>query len=83
MAKIATLYRDWLRSFKLEKSELFELHRGEGGGKDINWSAQNAKKREEQSKWKKDLSLTKKLNFYHFLNGMPEKDMLFVSCIKE
>ena len=46
MAKIATLYRDWLRSLKLEKSELFELHRGEGGGK-------------EPSKWKKRFKFNK------------------------
>ena len=31
LAKIPTLYRDWLRSFKQETGYLFELHRREVG----------------------------------------------------
>ena len=30
LAKITIIYRDWLRSFKLEKGQLFKLHRREG-----------------------------------------------------
>ena len=41
MAKIPSLCRDWLRSLKKEKGKLFELHRGEGGSKDIHCSAHN------------------------------------------
>ena len=39
MAKIPTFYCDWLRSLKLEKGQLFELLRREGGVK-IHRSAQ-------------------------------------------
>ena len=34
--KIPTLYRDWLRSLNLQKGWSFELHRREGGLKDIH-----------------------------------------------
>jgi hypothetical protein len=40
LAKIPTLYRDWLRSLKKEKGQLFELHRKDD--KVIHCSAQNA-----------------------------------------
>ena len=42
LAKIPNLYLDWLRSLKKEKSLSFDLHRREGGGKDIHCSAHNA-----------------------------------------
>ena len=32
LAKIQTLYRDWLRSLNPEKGYLFDLHRREGWG---------------------------------------------------
>ena len=43
LAKIPTLCREWLRYLKQERGYLIELHRRDGeGGKDIQWSAQNA-----------------------------------------
>ena len=39
-AKIPALYRDWLRSL-IKKGVLFNLHRREGGLKDIHYRAQN------------------------------------------
>ena len=42
MAKISPLYLDWLRSLNLEKGQLLELDRREGGLKDIYCIGQNA-----------------------------------------
>ena len=42
LAEISTLYCDWVRAFKQEKGQLFELHRREGDGKDTQHYTQNA-----------------------------------------
>ena len=42
LAKIATLYRDWLKSLRKEKVNYLSCIGGKGDGKDIHCNAQNA-----------------------------------------
>ena len=42
LSKIPTLYRDWLRSLNKKRVDYLSCIEGEGGLKDIHYSAQNA-----------------------------------------